>query len=214
MKRLLRKRFMKNKPGFSQPSLFTLSLLTPMTTLTSIFNLYHQRGQSQYGGEAVSQLEHALQCATLAEQAGASPELVTACLFHDLGHLVHHLGEDVAVRGIDDRHEYRAMPVLETLFAPAVTVPIELHVAAKRYLCAVDQDYWASLSPTSKRSLELQGGTFSEAEATAFIQQPHAQDAVQLRRWDDLAKQPGLATPDLDHYLQRITMATTNNLDH
>ncbi|MGP1384224.1 MAG: phosphonate degradation HD-domain oxygenase [Thainema sp.] len=178
-----------------------------MTTLSSILNLYHQRGQSQYGGEAVSQLEHALQCAALAEQTGASPELITACLLHDLGHLVHHLGEDVAVRGIDDRHEYRAIPVLETCFPSAVTTPIKLHVAAKRYLCAVDESYWDSLSPASKRSLELQGGVFSEAEAIAFIQQSYAQDAVHLRRWDDLAKQPKLKTPDLEHFLPFVQTA-------
>lgn len=172
-----------------------------MTKLTTLTTLYHQRGKAQYGGEAVSQLEHALQCATLAEQAGQSAGLITACLFHDLGHLVHHLGEDVADRGIDDRHEYRASPVLETLFPAAVTMPIRLHVAAKRYLCAVDEDYWASLSPASKRSLELQGGTFSASAATAFIQQPYAEAAVRLRRWDDLAKVPNLATPDLEHFV-------------
>ncbi|MGF1521417.1 MAG: phosphonate degradation HD-domain oxygenase [Leptolyngbyaceae cyanobacterium] len=173
----------------------------------SLLSLYRQRGQAQYGGEAVSQLEHALQCATLAEQAGEPATLIVACLFHDLGHLVHHLGEDVAQRGIDDRHEYRAIPFLETYFPPAVTTPIRLHVAAKRYLCAVDTGYWASLSPASKLSLELQGGIFAEPAATAFIQQPYAEDAVKLRRWDDLAKVADLKTPDLEHFrpfLQKI----------
>lgn len=178
-----------------------------MTNLNSILTLYRQRGQSQYGGEAVSQLDHALQCATLAENTGQSPELITACLFHDLGHLVHHLGEDVAVRGIDDRHEYRAVPVLATMFSSAVTAPIQLHVAAKRYLCAVDENYWASLSPASKRSLDLQGGIFSDDEAIAFINQPYAEDAVKLRRWDDLAKQPDLETPDLEHFLGFVKAA-------
>ena len=93
-------------------------------TLNALLDLYCQRGQAQYGGEAVSQLEHALQCATLAEQSGQSAAVIVACLFHDLGHLVHHLGEDVAVRGIDDRHEYRAIAFLETHFPAAVTTPI------------------------------------------------------------------------------------------
>ncbi|MEM6519649.1 MAG: phosphonate degradation HD-domain oxygenase [Cyanobacteria bacterium P01_D01_bin.71] len=168
--------------------------------LTDLFQLYRDRGHSQYGGEAVTQLAHALQCAALADQAGESPELVLACLFHDLGHLVHYLGEDAATRGIDDRHEFRAIPYLKRLFAPAVTTPIQLHVAAKRYLCAVDQDYWASLSPASKCSLELQGGIFSDAEADAFIQQPHAPAAVKLRYWDDLAKVPHQATPTLEYF--------------
>ncbi|MBD1915450.1 MULTISPECIES: phosphonate degradation HD-domain oxygenase [Cyanophyceae] len=176
-------------------------------TLATLLDLYRQRGQAQYGGEAVSQFEHALQCAALAEQAGQPPEMIAACLFHDLGHLVHHLGDDPALRGIDDRHEQRAIPVLEQIFPAAVTIPIQLHVAAKRYLCAVDEAYWDSLSATSKRSLELQGGVFSPAAATAFIQQPHAQQAVQLRRWDDLAKVPDQDTPDLEHFLPSLQKA-------
>ncbi|PSN19347.1 phosphohydrolase [filamentous cyanobacterium CCP5] len=171
-----------------------------VTSLQSILDLYGDRGQAQYGGEAVSQLEHALQSAHLAELADQPPELVAACFFHDLGHLVHPLGEDVAVRGIDDRHEWRAMPLLKQLFPTAVTAPIQLHVDAKRYLCAVDRDYWAQLSPVSKRSLELQGGVFSEAEAEAFIKQPGAEAAVRLRRWDDQAKVAQLQTPDVDHF--------------
>jgi phosphonate degradation associated HDIG domain protein len=173
-------------------------------TLNHLLNLYRDRGQAQYGSEAINQLEHALQCAALAEADGQSAELITACLFHDLGHLIHHLGEDPALRGIDDRHEYRAIPVLETLFPAAVTTPIRLHVAAKRYLCAVDQNYWDTLSPASKRSLELQGGIFPAQAAAAFIQQPYAEQAVQLRRWDDLAKVTGLETPDLDHFLPTL----------
>lgn len=176
--------------------------------LASVLKLYCDRGQTQYGGEAVNQLEHALQCATLAEFSGASPALIAASLLHDLGHLIHHLGEDAAQQSIDDRHEYRAIPVLEQLFPPAVTQPIRLHVAAKRYLCAVNKCYWATLSIASQRSLELQGGPFSEAAAAAFIQQPHAEAAIQLRRWDDLAKVPRQPTPDLAHFVP-LLMALT-----
>lgn len=176
-------------------------------TLVILLDLYRQRGQAQYGGEAVSQCEHALQCAALAEQAEQSPEMIAACLFHDLGHLVHPPGDEPALRGIDDRHEQRAIPILEQLFPAAVTLPIQLHVAAKRYLCAVDQAYWDSLSATSKRSLELQGGVFSPAAATAFIQQPYAKQAVQLRRWDDLAKVPNQDIPDLEHFLPSLQKA-------
>ncbi|MEA5465798.1 phosphonate degradation HD-domain oxygenase [Leptothoe sp. PORK10 BA2] len=183
-----------------------------MITLTEIIDLYRNRGQSQYGGEAVSQLEHALQCATLAEEAGKSSSLIAASLLHDLGHLVHHLGEEPALQGIDDRHEDRAVPVLETLFPAAVTTPIRLHVAAKRYLCAVEDSYWASLSHASKRSLELQGGVFTPEAAKAFIQQSYAEDAVELRRWDDLAKVAELKTPDLDHFLPILLDACGNEV--
>ena len=155
-----------------------------------------------YGREAVSQLEHALQCAALAEAADESHEMITACLLHDLGHLVHNLGEQAADKGIDDRHEYRAIPYLRHLFSENVTEPIRLHVDAKRYLCFANKDYWASLSAASKRSLELQGGIFSAEEAEAFITQPHARDVVQLRIWDDQAKVPEKVTPDLAHFTQ------------
>ncbi|MCU0568003.1 MAG: HD domain-containing protein [Oculatellaceae cyanobacterium Prado106] len=171
-----------------------------MNTLETLLETLATKGHQQYGQEAVTQLEHALQCAAIAESKDSSAALITACLLHDIGHLIHHLGEDAAVRGIDDRHEYRAMPILKTLFPQAVTEPIRLHVNAKRYLCAIDSSYWDSLSPASKRSLELQGGIFSLEAADQFIRQPHAEAAAQLRVWDDRAKVPNLQTPDLEHF--------------
>lgn len=177
--------------------------------LNRILEILAAKGNTQYGREAVSQLEHALQCATLAETSDRSPELIAACLLHDLGHLLHDLGEDVAARGLDDRHEYRAMPLLQTLFKPAVTEPIRLHVDAKRYLCVVDSAYWNALSPASKRSLELQGGIFSSEAAASFIAQPYAEDAVQLRIWDDRAKVAQLSTPDLEHFTPILTSCLT-----
>ncbi len=164
-----------------------------------IVELFETRGATSYGGEAVSQLEHALQCAGLAEEAGATPELVSACLLHDLGHLVaqrpHSVGSTT-----DDLHQFIAMPFLRAAFTEAVLEPIRLHVDAKRYLCAVSDTYWDSLSAGSRHSLELQGGVFSEAEAQAFIAGAHASDAALLRRWDDQAKTPGRATPGLAYF--------------
>ena len=177
--------------------------------LQKILQILATKGYKQYGREAVSQLEHALQCATLAENDDRSPSLITACLLHDLGHLLHDLGEDVADRGLDDRHEYRAIPLLQTLFKPAVTEPIRLHVDAKRYLCAVDSTYWETLSPVSQRSLELQGGIFSAEAAAAFIAQPYAKDAAQLRIWDDRAKVANLSTPDLEHFTPILVSCLT-----
>lgn len=169
--------------------------------LQPLIDIFRHRGQTQYGAEAVSQLEHALQCATLAETAQASPNLITAALFHDFGHLIHDLGEDAAEQGIDDCHEHRAIPTLSKYFGPEVTEPIRRHVQAKRYLCRVDKDYWASLSAASKTSLKLQGGIFSEREAAEFIAQPHSAESVSLRRWDDLAKVPAKVTPPLEYFL-------------
>ena len=97
-------------------------------------------------------------------------------------------------------HEDVGSRYLERHFPPAVTEPIRLHVASKRYLCAVDPAYLGRLSEASRRSLELQGGPFSAGEAEEFRRGPHAGDAVRLRRYDDLAKVPGLPTPPLEHY--------------
>ena len=171
-------------------------------TLTDIEKLFDQRGHEQYTGEPVTQLQHALQSGFLGEQAGASDELVTAALLHDLGHMLHDLGETPSIHGVDDVHQYRVLPFLRGLFPDSVINAIQRHVDAKRYLCAIRPEYHDSLSDDSKRSLKLQGGIFSKEEAAAFIAEAGAKDAVQLRLWDDLAKQPDLQTPGLSHYMQ------------
>ncbi|MEM1172396.1 MAG: phosphonate degradation HD-domain oxygenase [Cyanobacteria bacterium P01_H01_bin.35] len=168
--------------------------------IETILKILSFKGHYQYGQEPISQLKHALQCATFAELARASNELIVACLFHDFGHLVHNLGEDAAKKSINDHHEYRSIEYLKHLFGEAVTEPIRLHVEAKRYLCATKPNYFATLSPASQQSLELQGGAFSSDAAAEFIQQPYAEDAVQLRIWDDQAKIVGMKTPNLEHF--------------
>ncbi|MES2632542.1 MAG: phosphonate degradation HD-domain oxygenase [Pseudomonadota bacterium] len=172
-------------------------------TLSDIEKLFADRGAEQYTGEPVTQLEHALQSALLAEQEGASDALITAALLHDLGHLLHDLGPSPTVQGIDDVHQYRALPFLRGLLSDDVIEPIKLHVDAKRYLCSVRPGYFAALSDDSKRSLGLQGGIYNEGQAEAFISQRGAADAVRLRVWDDLAKTAGLPTPPLSHFLER-----------
>jgi phosphonate degradation associated HDIG domain protein len=168
-----------------------------------IERLFAERGDEQYTGEPVTQLEHALQSAALGEAEGASDALVTAALLHDLGHLLHDLGETPTLRGVDDVHQYRALPFLRGLFGDDVLDPIKLHVDAKRYLCAVRPEYHDALSDDSKRSLMLQGGIFSTDEAATFIAQPGAEGAVRLRLWDDQAKTADRATPPLSHFLAR-----------
>jgi predicted HD phosphohydrolase len=117
--------------------------------------------------------------------------------------MLNHQGETPTLRGIDDTHQYFALPFLRGVFPDAVLDAIRLHVDAKRYLCRVDPGYHDRLSDDSKRSLALQGGVFDDATAAAFLARPGARDAVMLRHWDDLAKQAGLATPPLAHFLHR-----------
>ena len=172
-------------------------------TLQDIERLFEERGGEQYSGEPVTQLQHALQTAARAEAESASDALVTAALLHDLGHLLHELGETPSMRGVDDAQQYRALPFLRGLFDDDVLDAIKLHVDAKRYLCVTRPAYHASLSADSKRSLLLQGGVFSDEEAAAFIARPGAQGAVSLRLWDDLAKNAHQVTAPLSHFMQR-----------
>ena len=74
-------------------------------TLSDITQLLTVEGENQYGGEAVSQLEHALQCAALAEQAAETAHTITAALLHDIGHLLAKTGrlsESASVESGDD----------------------------------------------------------------------------------------------------------------
>ena len=171
-------------------------------TIAQIEGLFRQHGHIEYSGEGVTQLEHALQAAQLAEHAGASRELVTAAFLHDLGHMLNLQGETPTARGIDDQHQYFAIPFLRGLFPAAVIEPIRLHVDAKRALCAAEPDYYEGLSEDSRRSLTLQGGIFSAGELATFRAKPHAGDAMRVRRWDDAAKVPGASTPAISHYLE------------
>jgi gamma-butyrobetaine dioxygenase len=178
-----------------------------MSIIDRIFLLYTVQGQGAYFGEAVTQTEHALQCAHLAVEAGATDDVIVAALLHDVGHLLHGLPEDAAEHGLDGQHEQGGAAWLERYFGPAVVEPVRLHVAAKRYLCAVDPDYYAGLSAASQLSLRLQGGPMEAEEASRFEQQPGYASAVAVRRWDDLAKVPDLALPGLEHYRTRLEAA-------
>lgn len=181
-------------------------------SIPEIEQLLSSRATTWYGQEAVSQLDHALQCAQLAEAAGETESTVVAALLHDMGHIVgtnqpmdKHTDEgDPALPVKDDLHQYVALPFLRSLFPDAVLEPIKLHVDAKRYLCAVDAAYWEALSPASKHSLVLQGGAFDAAQVHAFEALPFCQEAVRLRRYDDLAKVPGAPTAGLAHFSQTM----------
>ena len=192
-------------PNYIDQSLAqTMKSGTAEQKVDALFAYMEERGQSFYD-EVVTQLEHALQCAALAQQNEASPTLITSALLHDLGHFI--LDEhnaDTAFLAMDLNHEEIGARYLEPFFPEAVTTPIRLHVPAKRYLCATDAAYHDGLSEASKRSLKVQGGSMSNEEQEAFEQIPHFQDALTLRRWDDLAKVKGLETARLGAYRDTV----------
>jgi phosphonate degradation associated HDIG domain protein len=169
-----------------------------LSSLTDIQRLYARRGELNYG-EGVTQMEHALQSAALAEEHGCVPTLVAASLLHDIGHLFEK-EDEVAGFTIDHRHERTGAHALADLFGEAVWQPIAKHVAAKRYLCFKEEGYSAALSHASQRSLKLQGGPFNAAEAEAFESRAYWRDAVALRRFDDMGKREELARRSFEDF--------------
>ena len=165
----------------------------------------------QYGEEPVSELVHALQCATLAESEGADDELVVAALLHDFGRLVVDDGELTDSVGDGDAtppqhggHGELGAKELQEYFSDRVLFCVGNHAEAKRYLCTKEPEYFAKLSKGSVVTLEKQGGKMSDAESAAFESSPYCADAVRLRRWDDTGKIPGAAAKSLDHWLEKV----------
>ncbi len=166
--------------------------------------LFDKRGADAYLGEEVTMAEHMLQAAHFAAHEGAEEPLIVAALLHDVGHFTNEFGDDYIEQGVDNLHEDAGSAVLSPFFPEAVTEPIRLHVAAKKYLCADDPAYYDALSEASKRTLELQGGAMSDVERSAFESNPHFENAVRMRRWDDAGKLPGMQVAGLSHYLGMI----------
>ena len=179
--------------------------------LADLTSIYAGRANGLYGLTLVNQLAHAVQSAYHARAAGLLDSVVVAALLHDIGHMVHSLGEHPAALGIDDHHEKIGANWLERYFGSNVTEPIRLHVAAKRYLCTVEADYFSKLSKDSVESLTLQGGPMSDEEATRFAAMPHADNAVSLRRWDDLGKDIDKDMNPLDEF-RRLLHKHFNNI--
>jgi gamma-butyrobetaine dioxygenase len=161
---------------------------------------FERRGAAAYLGEPVTVLEHSLQCAALAVAAGSAPELVAACLLHDVGWLLGRQSARDAAEHRGEGHAERGAAFVAGWFPPAVHEPVRLHVMAKRWLSSVEPGSVARLSDESRRTLELQGGPLDAGEAAAFASLAHAQAAVSLRRFDDAAKEPGRRCAPLGEY--------------
>ena len=180
-------------------------MISPLDQLAGLFN---SDGAADYLGEPVTVAQHLLQAGALARAAGAPPALVAAALLHDTGHLrgadpladEQELSGRELMAGTDNDHGEPGAAWLARWFPAAVTEPVRLHVAAKRYLCATEPGYFELLSPASVYTLSLQGGPMTGAEAAAFAARPHAASAVAVRRWDDAAKDPDADVPGFDDY--------------
>ncbi|MEH6402607.1 MAG: HD domain-containing protein [Sneathiella sp.] len=185
-------------------------VLSPNNIVDFIGDIFHRRGADSYLGEDVTMSEHMLQGAFLAEQAGAGDQVIAAALLHDIGHYTNEFPEDALEKGVNNYHDKAGAEVIKDFFPVLVIDSIRYHVAAKRYLCAVEGNYFDCLSDASVHTLNLQGGPMAPEEVTAFRSLPHLETIIQVRRWDDEAKVAGVSTPEFSYYaplLQRIVDA-------
>ena len=181
----------------------------PQVTAEQVLDFLSAAGETEYHGEQVSQLEHALQAAHLAREDGGSDEEIIAALLHDIGHIWPVQGRQPTSTGVVAHDAIGARVLTDLGFSYSVANIVSGHVAAKRYLVATDNGYAAQLSDVSVESLRRQGGPMSEEEAQDFVQSGDWQSKVRVRIWDDRAKTPGAEVPGLESYRELLTAHLT-----
>ncbi len=169
-----------------------------------IGELFDGEGARAYQGEEVTLAAHMRQAGALAEAAGAPPAQVAAALLHDVGHVCQAGGRG-QTEGTENRHGETGAAWLSQWFPAEVTEPVRLHVAAKRYLCAVVPGYSGRLSAASAHTLSVQGGPMNAGEVAEFETMPYASAAVAVRRWDEAAKESAAGVPAFDHFRPLLT---------
>ena len=170
-----------------------------MEITNKIFQLYNNYGSKDYIGESVTQIEHMVQAAMLAEEDNSSVELVLASLFHDIGNLVGFDDEKMGEYGIMN-HEKKGADFLRNLgFNENIPLLIENHVIAKRYL-ARDPEYYNNLSEASKQTLIYQGGPMDDTDADNYQNLPNFDSYIKIRRYDDQAKNTNITIKSLNYY--------------
>lgn len=176
-----------------------LSLLTIEQKLDLLFGLYDKYGNEDYIGEPVSQLEHMYQSASCAQSGGYDESVILAAFFHDIGHLASHLKKTDSMNGFGvKRHEQIGAEFLRELgFPEKITLLVENHVQAKRYLTFKSPDYYELLSEASRQTLIFQGGPMNEREAEDFENHELFELSLEMRKWDEEAKEENIPVGDL-----------------
>ena len=189
--------------------------MTPSETADYIITLYENFGDNDYIGEPVSQIEHMCQCAQLAEASGRDEEMILAAFFHDIGHLYEHIAgektEHMDAYGSVDHETLGAEFISRLGFGERMAKLVACHVNAKRYLVAKYPEYRAKLSAASIETLQMQGGPMTKEEVAEFEADPLYTEYIQLRRWDEEAKQTNQPLPDLNRYKKMIINQLENN---
>ena len=165
-----------------------------------IGSIFERRGGEEYLGEPVTMGQHMLQGATMAEQSKEPDDIIIGALLHDIGHFTSEFGTFSMEDKKDRYHEDAGAAVLEHFFPKVITDCCRYHVAAKRYLCATNPEYFQKLSAASVHSLNLQGGPMSETEIKEFERNPNLKKILTVRLYDDAGKIPDMDTPSFWHF--------------
>lgn len=174
------------------------------TNVEEVFDLYEKYGQADYIGEPVSQVEHMVQAARLAETEGYDDEVILAAFFHDIGHLCEFIMPTTQMdgAGVADHEKIGADFLADRGFSQRICRLVQSHVPAKRYLTYKYPDYRKKLSPASLITLQYQGGMMTEIESVDFEKDPLHPLYIKLREWDDNAKEINQSSASTEHYRQ------------
>lgn len=176
-----------------------------------IFNLFKVNGKNKYF-EDITIAEHSIQTALISIDKKSTPQLVTACLLHDIGDflMTEKVYKDTFEQKKDPRHEVVGEKYLSQYFQKSVTQPVLLHVDAKRYL-ARDPSYYNLLSEHAKFTLKYQGGLFTDEQCKEFLRLPYAQDALNLRRYEEDARTENMKLPDIEFFWDYLNKSFLEN---
>lgn len=172
--------------------------------IEEVFQLYKDYGHHDYIGEPVSQTEHMVLTAMLAEEEGCDDECILAALFHDVGHLVGMKNKmpQMDVWGTTDHDKIGAYYLKELGFSDKICKLVQNHVLAKRYLVTTNKKYYDNLSTASKETFVHQDGLMNDKELKEFEEDPLKDDYIKFRRWASCSslKNSRLCTFPLQRY--------------
>ena len=174
------------------------------STANEIIDLFKKYGSNEYAGEKITQLQHMVQAAQLAKNGGYDDEIVLAAFLHDIGHIcaAAYIHDDMNGFGVMNHEKIGASFLRKRGFGERLVMLVENHVSAKRYLTFKYPEYFDGLSEASKNTLVFQGGKMDVAEALSFEQDELFEEFIQMRQWDELAKEENIPLQPLQYFRQ------------
>jgi len=171
-------------------------------------DLYIKYGNEGYIGEEITQFQHGVQAALLAERYykecdnKLKYQLILGALFHDIGHLL--IYEDDTLQkmgevGVKDHEELGADYLVSLGYPKLVSELARQHIKTKRYLISTKKNYYEELSEASKETFKYQGGKLNEGEIYYFEKDIYFGYHLSMRKFDDMSKS---TDPKLLNYIK------------